>query len=293
LNLNNVVADLQKTLHHLLGNHILLILKPQPDLGYVRVDRGQLEQVIFNLAVNAVEAMPEGGELILETANIDVDETINHSHTGAPPGPYVLLTISDTGIGMTEETLAYIFEPFFTTKEVGAGTGLGLAMVHGIISQSGGHIQVYSQPGQGTTFKIYLPRPSTFQPSPKPPLEALRGVETILIIENDPQLRQLVVRTLMRWGYTILEGADRTEALLIYQNHPQPIHLLLTDVMIPELAAISSTVGGMRVLYMLAYSDDIIAPLSLSNPDLPFIEKPFTTTTLIQKIREVLDTPAT
>lgn len=292
LNLNHIIIDLEKALRHLLAEDIFLAIRLQPDLGDTKVDRGQMEQVIFNLAVNARDAMPEGGELTLETVNIDLDETMTRRYETVVPGPYIILSISDTGIGIAEEILTYIFEPFFTTKEVGQGTGLGLAMVHGIISQSGGHIRVFSQPGQGTTFKIYLPRFQEVESSSKLLLstEALRGAEIILVVESDPQLRQLVIRTLSRYGYTILEAADRTEALLIYQNYPQPIHLLLTDVMIPEIVTISAPLGGIKVLYMLAYSDDMIAPLNLSDTNLPFIEKPFSTNVLAQKIRETLDT---
>lgn len=291
LRLNHIIADLEQALRHLLGEDILLVSTLHQGLGEVKADRGQMEQVIFNLAINAREAMPEGGVFTLETANVDLDETMVRPYIGTAPGPYVMLAVSDTGIGIAQETLNYIFEPFFTTKEVGQGTGLGLAMVHGVISQSGGHIRVYSKPGQGTTFKIYLPRLSALQPSAKPLHQALHGAETILVIENDDQLRQLIVRTLTRYGYTILESAGRTEAGLILQNHAHPIHLLLTDVMIPEIKETSTWVGGVKVLYMLAYSDDMIASLSLSDTDLPFIEKPFTTTGLVQKIREVLDTP--
>lgn len=289
LNLNQIITDLEKALRHLVGEGIRLEVKLTPDLGSVKVDRGQMEQVIFNLAVNAREAMPEQGKLTLETANVDLDELMIRPYVGVTPGPYVMLAISDTGIGIAEETLTYIFEPFFTTKEQGQGSGLGLAMVHGIINQSGGHIRVYSQAGRGTTFKIFLPRLPQAEPSPLTG-GSLYGNETILVIESDPQLRQLIGRTLARYDYTVLEGADRAEALFIYQQRNRPIHLLLTEVMIPELTGASWMGGGMKALYMLAYSDDMIAPLSL---DLPFIEKPFTTTALAQKIRETLDAPIT
>ncbi len=287
LNLNQVMADLEKALHHLLGEGILLEIRLAPGLGNVKVDRGQMEQVIFNLVINAHEAMPGGGKLTVETANTDLDETMVQAYVGVPPGSYVTLAFSDTGPGISAETLAYIFEPFFTTKEQGQGSGLGLAMVHGIISQSGGHIRVYSQAGQGATFKIFLPRLPQVDSSPRSDA-SLTGSETILVIESDPQLRQLIARSLSKYGYTVLEGANQAAALLIYQQHTGPIHLLLTEMMAPELTEASSG-KALKVLYMPAYSDEVIAPLGLADPSLPFIEKPFTTSGLVQKIRETLD----
>jgi PAS domain S-box-containing protein len=240
LDLNEVITDISKMLTRLIGEDIELVIVTKAGLGRVKVDPAQMEQVIMNLAVNARDAMPHGGKLTIDLANVELDEDFTRRHLRVAPGSYVRLAISDTGVGMDEETLNRIFEPFFTTKEQGKGTGLGLATVYGIVSQSGGSILVYSEPGWGTTFKIYLPQiKEVSQPAllSLPPQErpSQRG-ETILLVEDEPGVRSLVCDTLKEDGYTVLEASNSAEALLLSEQHPGPIHLLFTDVVLPGLS---------------------------------------------------------
>jgi two-component system cell cycle sensor histidine kinase/response regulator CckA len=257
-----------------------------------------MEQVIMNLAVNARDAMPQGGTLTIETANIELDDSYVRAWPEARPGEHVLLAVSDTGCGMDRATQARIFEPFFTTKGPEKGTGLGLATVYGIVKQSGGHIQVYSEPGIGTTFKIYLPRVQETAAStkPQPNTKAMpRGNETVLLVEDEDALRTLSRRLLERNGYHVLEARHSGEALSICENEKETIHLLITDVVMPvmggrELAdRLLPLRPGMKVLYVSGYTDDAIIHHGVLNHDMPFLAKPFGPESLARKVREVLD----
>src|SRR6266700_704006 len=239
LDLNGVVAEMDRMLRRLIGEHIALVTVPAPDLGRVRADPSQIEQVLVNLVVNARDAMSQGGRLTIETADVDLDATYAQEHLGASPGPYTMLAVTDTGTGMDATVRAHLFEPFFTTKEVGKGTGLGLATVYGIVKQSGGHISVYSEPGKGSTFKVYLPRVDRLPhaaaaPAPRP--VAARGSETVLVVEDDPAVLSLSCRALESEGYTILCASDGTDALRIVERHGGEIHLLLTDFVMPGMS---------------------------------------------------------
>jgi PAS domain S-box-containing protein len=297
LNLNAVVTDMGKMLERLIGDDIDLAVSLDPELGRVRADPGQIEQVIMNLAVNARDAMPQGGVLTIETANVELDETYARQHVDAQSGPYVMLAVSDTGIGMDDEVLPYIFDPFFTTKEM--GTGLGLSTVHGIAKQSGGHIWVYSEPGQGTTFKIYLPRVEEAKPVDRwqVPDVLPRGTETALLVEDEEMVRDLACRILAGQGYTVLEARHSDEALLLSEKYEGPIHLLVTDVVMPgmrggELAErLASSRPDMKVLYVSSYTDNAIVNQGMLNPGVAFLQKPFTPANLAYKVREVLDAP--
>lgn len=298
LDLNRIVANIERILRRLIGEDIELRTALNPALGRVKADPGQLEQIIMNLAANARDAMPYGGILTIETANIDLDEIYEEQHPLLAPGPYVLLAVTDTGMGMDAETLAHLFEPFFTTKEKGQGTGLGLAIVYGIVRQSGGDIWVYSEPGQGTIFKIYLPRvEENLEPAP---LKLARttlpqGSETILLVEDDVILRTLAERVLVAMEYTVLTAADGQEALRLAGQHPGPIHLLVTDVIMPgmsgrELAErLVAARPQLKVLYMSGYTDNTIMQHGVLDPEVAFLHKPFSPSTLAGKVREVLD----
>ena len=236
MDLNEVVSEIEKMLRRLIGEDIDLVLILETGLGLVKADPAQLEQVIMNLAVNARDAMPGGGKLVIETANVFLDHTYTRQHPEAVPGPYVMLAVSDNGLGMNGETQAKIFEPFFTTKEPGKGTGLGLATVYGIAKQSGGFVQVYSELGKGTTFKVYLPRAQEFVKPAKPQKSRLtfpKGSETILVVEDDVMMRELVLKALNMGGYNVLEAGNGNEALAICERQKGAIHLLLTDVVMP------------------------------------------------------------
>jgi PAS domain S-box-containing protein len=297
LDLNVLVARMDNMLRRLIGEDIELASAPAPGLACVRTDPGQIEQVIMNLAVNARDAMPSGGKLTIETANVDLDESYAARHPDVRPGPHVMLAVTDEGIGMDEEVQARLFEPFFTTKERGKGTGLGLATVYGIVRQSGGHIRVHSQVGRGTTFRIYLPR---LEGPVETTAQAARllppsGNETVLLVEDEDAVRGLVRQELEARGYTVLEGRSGNEALALCDRHPGRIDLLLTDVVMPGLsgpalaARLAATRGGMRVIYMSGYTDRAFSQQGFLDPGTPFLEKPFALEALLRKVREVLD----
>jgi PAS domain S-box-containing protein len=302
LDLNSVVKGTEKMVRRLIGEDIEVVTVLAPELGAVRSDPAQLDQVIVNLSVNARDAMPNGGKLIIETANVVLDQSYAATHLAVTPGAYVMLSVSDTGCGMDAHTRAHIFEPFFTTKEKGKGTGLGLATVYGIIKQSDGNIWVYSELGVGTTFKIYLPR-VVGSLAPPPPLlirtAPPQGSETILLLEDEDSIRSLVRGILQAHGYTVLEAGRPHQALEISKNFPRPIHLLFTDVVMPQMSGrevaeqISAARPDTKVLYMSGYTDQAIAHHGVLNPGVPFLQKPFTPEALAQKVREVLDTVST
>jgi two-component system cell cycle sensor histidine kinase/response regulator CckA len=298
LDLNAVATDAEKMLRCLIGEDIDLVTVLAPELGPVKADPGQIEQVIVNLTINARDAMPQGGKLTIETADVELDEDYARQHIGVEPGPYVMLAVSDTGVGMDEETQAHLFEPFFTTKE--EGTGLGLSTAYGIVKQSGGHIWVYSEPGQGTTFKIYLPRVEEAAESLKlsaAPTKLPQGSETVLVVEDDNGVRTLARDVLEVEGYTVLEARDGLEALLICEQHEGPIHLMVTDVVMPgmngrQLAEhLASLHPEMKMLYISSYTDKAIVRHGVLELGLAFLQKPFTPGALARKVRQVLDTP--
>jgi PAS domain S-box-containing protein len=295
LDMNAIVFSVEKMLRRLIGEHIALHTSLDPKLGRVKADQGQMEQVILNLVVNARDAMPQGGRLTIETANVDLDEDYSRRHVPQQPGPYVRLTVSDTGIGMDAQTQSHIFEPFFTTKDIGKGTGLGLSTVYGVVRQSKGHIWVYSEPGLGTAFKIYLPLTSETVSLEKPIadlVDPFHGTETILLVEDDESVRELARTLLEDGGYAVLE-ADRPErATEIARQHSGPIHLLLTDVIMPGIngPALARNLAllrpEMRVLYMSGYTG--FTHPKILDSEAPHLSKPFTRETLLRKLHEEL-----
>jgi PAS domain S-box-containing protein len=298
LDLNQAVAGIEKMLQRIIGEDIDLVQTLAPDLGLTLVDPGQVDQVIMNLVINARDAMPDGGGLAIETANVELDEDSSAWPVAMQPGPYVLLAVTDTGCGMDEETRARLFEPFFTTKEKGKGTGLGLSTVYGIIRQSGGGTLVYSEPGKGTTFKIYLPRVlSAVVPAPRSPAVVTHavGTETILVIEDEEAVRNLTRRILRAAGYSVLTAANGDEALLTSEAHQGGIHLVVTDVVMPQMSGravverLAQVRPEIKVLYMSGYSGGSIGDHGLVEPGIHFIAKPFTAVDLVRQVHEVLD----
>ena len=300
LDLDGLVADLEKMLRRLIGEDVDLITILEPKLGRVRADPGQIEQVIMNLAVNARDAMPQGGKIVIETANVHLDKTDARDHAGLAPGPYVMLAVSDTGAGMDPETLSHIFEPFFTTKAHGKGTGLGLSTAYGITQQSGGHVTAQSEPGAGTTFKIYLPRLEETAAAVQPDQVwsgAMKGSETVLLVADEDVVRNLARAILEENGYNVLEARYGGEALLMCERHKEPIHLLLTDLVMPGVSGgklgeyLTFLRKEMKVLYMSGYTgSSLIRETALVN-GFAFMQKPFTPHSLTRKVREVLDEP--
>jgi len=301
LDLNNLLRELDRMLRRVIGEDIVLVTVLAEDLGWVKSDPGQLGQVLMNLVVNARDAMPSGGKLTIETANVLLDEEYIRTHIDVPLGPYVVLSVSDTGIGMTPEVKERIFEPFFTTKEKDKGTGLGLSTVYGIIKQCGGTILVYSEPGKGTTFKIYLPRVDEpledWGEMPVEGTELPRGSETILIVEDFEEVRQLAAEVLERQGYKVLEAANGEETLNICEKHEGQIHLMVTDVVMPGMSGreladrIKSFHPEVKVLYTSGYADDTIIHYGVRRDGVNFLQKPFTMEGLTRKVREALDRP--
>ncbi|MHB8066917.1 MAG: ATP-binding protein [Desulfobaccales bacterium] len=303
IDLNAIVTDMDKMLRRLLGEDLDLETYYAANLGLVKADPGQIEQILMNLAVNARDAMPEGGKLTIETASVYLDESYAQSHAEVSAGPYVMMAVTDNGAGMDPERLSHIFEPFFTTKECGKGTGLGLAMVYGIVKQSGGHIWVYSEPGQGTTFKVYFPRagegslPLAPQPA-RTRILPITGKETILLVEDDTVLQGLVTRALRKYGYTVWEAANGKEALAICEKEKGPVHLLLTDVVMPQMGGrelaerLVPLRPGIKVLYMSGYTTNAVVHHGVLDAGINFIQKPVKILSLIQKVREVLESEA-
>jgi CheY-like chemotaxis protein len=288
-----------KMLCRLIGEDIELVTHPAESVWSVRVDPSQLEQVVVNLAVNARDAMPYGGRLSLETSNVRLNEEEARRYAGASAGDYVRLSISDTGIGMTDEIKAHLFEPFFTTKEIGKGTGLGLATCYGIVKQCGGWIQAYSEPEHGTTFKIYFPAVRE-TPTELPPRDGTgflpRGDETILLVEDESLVRSLAARILRDQGYSVLEAVNGDEALQVVQLYGEkPIHLLLTDVVMPQMGgkALADRLRAihpeLRILFASGYSESSVYDLGISEAGVGFLQKPFTPGVLARKVRAVLD----
>jgi two-component system, cell cycle sensor histidine kinase and response regulator CckA len=299
LNLNDLVSDMVKMLPRLIGEDITVSTSLAQDLGTVKADQGQIEQVIMNLAVNARDAMPEGGTLRIETANRALDQTYARHHPGARPGQYVMLGVIDSGTGIDGETLAHIFEPFFTTKEVGKGTGLGLATVYGVVKQSEGYIWVDSEPGQGASFQIFLPRVDEEAASPMPARErdgeVARGSETILLVEDSEPLRKLTQSFLESHGFSVLVAQNGEEAIQVAERHSGKIHLLLTDVVMPGINGrvlanrLLAKQRDMKVLFISGYTDSFVAVHGVLERGMTLLNKPFTEEELVQKVREVLD----
>jgi two-component system cell cycle sensor histidine kinase/response regulator CckA len=301
MSLNGVVEDMGKLLPRLIGEDVELVIRTAPDLGAIRADASQMEQMIMNLAVNSRDAMPSGGKLVIETSNVDLDQMYTAAHPVVRAGRYVLLAVSDTGTGMDEETQTHIFEPFFTTKEQGKGTGLGLATVYGVVKQSGGFIWVYSELGKGTSFKIYLPRvdqPAEKLGLPLTSLEAPRGTETVLLAEDEQDVREVAREFLESGGYTVLEARDGAEAIQIAARHKGSIDLLVTDMVMPrmtgqELAGrLQQNRAALRVIYMSGYSEHAAAEAAQGDSSMRLLTKPFSRTAILRMVRQTLNEAA-
>ncbi len=298
LDLNETVADVQRMLARVLGEDIEVITLLDPGLSRVKADPGQMHQVLMNLAVNARDAMPNGGKLVMSTANAELDEAYASARPGVRTGAYAMLVVSDTGHGMDAETASHIFEPFFTTKEIGKGTGLGLATVYGIVKQSGGHVSVYSEPGKGSTFRIYLPAErGAEQPVPveSQPEQVLGGNETILLVEDEADLREVARIFLSGYGYEVLNTESIDAALQLAEEFPRPIHLLLTDVIMPKMSGrqlaerVLQLRPDMKVVYMTGYTEDMVVHHKVLEPGISVLQKPFTRQQLGAKVRAALD----
>jgi|CXWL01.1.fsa_nt_gi PAS domain S-box-containing protein len=297
LDLNEVVSETATMLRRLIGEDILLATVLEPAVRLVKVDPGQLNQLLMNLCVNARDAMPKGGKLTIETHNVVLGDHYAQPHLGCTPGPHVMLAISDTGTGMLPEVMGRVFEPFFTTKDVGEGTGLGLAVVFGIVQQSGGCIHVYSEPGRGSSFKVYLPAVSealSVSPTEEQP-SGLHGTETILLVEDEDAVRRLALRSLTMYGYRVLSATDGQDGLRIAASHIGSLDMILTDVVMPNLSgpdlvrALTKDFPAIKVVFMSGYTDDAVVRHGLIEADMAFIQKPYTPIGLVQKVRSVLD----
>jgi PAS domain S-box-containing protein len=301
VNLNDILTGMERMLRRLIGEDIELSVVVDPALGKAKVDPGQIEQIVMNLAVNSRDAMPHGGKLTLETANVELDERYAAEHVGAAAGSHVMLAVSDNGSGMDKATLSRVFEPFFTTKEQGKGTGLGLATVFGIVKQSGGNVFAYSELGKGTTLKVYFPRADALATETEEPgvrtTGLLNGTETILLVEDDEHVRGLARTILQRAGYHVLEARDGGDALRMCRQHPDVIHVLVTDVIMPQMSGreLSEQLAllrpAMKVLFMSGYTDDSIVHHGVLESGVAFLQKPITPQALTRKVREVLAAP--
>ena len=300
LDLNQVVGDLERLLRRLIGEDVRLLTIPGRDLGLVRADPGQIEQVVANLVVNARDAMPGGGTLTILTRNIERDSLAVRTNPAAARGPYVVLSVRDTGTGMSEDVKNHVFEPFFTTKDSGKGTGLGLSTAFGIVQQSGGFIRVETELGRGTMFEVYLPRVDAASTTPERggAPGPLRGTETVLVVEDNRAVRDLAVRVLRGYGYTVLDAEGGEAGLLVAERHAGPIALLISDVVMPGMGgrALAERLGaarpGLKVLYVSGYADDSISRQGLLERGIELLQKPFTSVTLAQRVRQVLDRQA-
>jgi signal transduction histidine kinase len=297
IHLNTVLIEFQKMLRRLIGEDIEIVSRLDPALGPIKADPSQIQQIIINLAVNARDAMPQGGRLVIETKNVFLDEEYAKARLGVEPGPYVMVAVSDTGHGMDADVKRHLFEPFFTTKEPGKGTGLGLATVYGIVKQHGGAVWVYSEPGRGTTFRIYLRRVEEAAPGVERALKPHeeRGTETVLVVEDSEMVRKLASDILAGLGYGILVAESPGTALRVAAEHAGPIELLLTDVVMPEMNGrelyerLVSTHPDLKVLYMSGYTGDVVAYQGILDTGIQFIQKPFSVHELARKVRETLD----
>lgn len=297
LDLNATVTDMDRLLRRLLGEDILLTTVLDSRLGAILADPGYIEQIVMNLAVNSRDAMPDGGKLLIETANVQLEDSSARLHGDIKPGSWVMLAVSDTGCGMDEETQAHIFEPFFTTKPQGQGTGLGLSTVFGIVHQTGGFIQVHSDPGKGTTFRVYFPRAERGNNRAVQSSRAAipTGTETVLIVEDEDAVRALMISVLKRAGYSPLEARNGTEALRLCENHEDPIHLVISDMVMPEIngPALVKQLKALRpeikVLFVSGYAANAMGEDAVSNSQTHFLQKPFTAAGLARKVRESID----
>ncbi|MBP3954857.1 response regulator [Gemmata sp. G18] len=299
LNLNAIFRDIGVMIKRLIGADIEFVTDLAPDLGHVKADPTQIGQVILNLAANARDAMPKGGRLVVTTRNTELDEATAHRHLDVEPGWYAMLSVRDTGFGMSDEVLAHVFDPFFTTKGVGEGTGLGLATVYGIIKQSRGHVEVSSSVGNGSTFRVYLPlvvEPAT-PPTTREQRLSAKGHETILLVEDEETVRLMTRMMLERSGYKVLEAPDGLEAVAVAEKHWPPIHLLITDLVMPHLSGrevaerLTALKRGLRVLFMSGYTEDTIVQQGVESAGIDFLHKPFSLSALTGKVREILDRP--
>jgi CheY-like chemotaxis protein len=298
LDLNLIIEDISKMLPRLIGEDIELVFKPGKKLGKIKADVVQIEQILMNLVANARDAMPRGGRLEIETSTVRLDDAYIQEHSIVPPGDYVLLTVGDSGQGIAPEHIAHIFEPFYTTKEEGKGTGLGLATVYGIVKQNRGFIWVYSEPGMGTTFKIYLPRTRQSKPAlhPSQVVEgSFRGCETLLLAEDEDAVRQSIREFLTLNGYIVLEAKNGADALALSRSYSNPIHLMITDVVMPQMSGaelaqqLSCDRPEMKVLFVSGYAEATVLRHGAIEVSKRFLQKPFSLKTLAAKIREVLD----
>ena len=297
LDLNRLVTGMETMLRRLIDNDIEIAISLVPDLGRVKADPTQIEQILMNLAVNARDAMPGGGTMTIETTNVALDDSHAHQYAEVKPGSYVVLALSDTGVGMDSETQARIFEPFFTTKQAGKGTGLGLSTVYSIVKQSAGYIYAHSEAGRGTTFKVYLPcaegEAETIRPEKTSPIHG--GWETILLVEDNAPLRELTREMLKGFGYAVLDSGRPSDAILIAERHEGPIALLITDIVMPEVnghvlaETLTAVRPEMKVLYVSGYTEDAIGEYGVLEEGVNFLQKPFRPSDLARKVRDVLD----